>query len=114
MTYLPLAFPGFSWANRYKHRDAVFNHIPREDGNFLWAQAVTAKRSGATSLYVAMFDEMDEGTQIFKVSNDVPVGDSQFLNYSPHAPDYYLRLTGAIRRLFRDQIPDTDELPENF
>lgn len=114
VTYLPLAFPGFSWANRYKHRDAVFNHIPREDGNFLWAQAVTAKRSGATSLYVAMFDEMDEGTQIFKVSNDVPVGDSQFLNYSPHAPDYYLRLTGAIRRLFRDQIPDTDELPENF
>lgn len=112
--YLPLAFPGFSWANRYQHKNASFDHIPREGGKFLWAQAVTAKRSGASSLYIAMFDEMDEGTQIFKVSNDVPTGESRFLDYLPHAPDFYLRLTGAIRRVFRDQIPDTDELPETF
>jgi hypothetical protein len=114
ITYLPLAFPGFSWANRYKHKNAKFDHIPREDGKFLWAQAVAAKRAGATALYVAMFDEMDEGTQIFKVSNDVPVGESRFLDYKPHAPDYYLRLTGAIRRLLRNQIEPTNDLPEHF
>ena len=112
--YLPLAFPGFSWANRYQHENAKFDHIPREGGKFLWAQAVAAKRSGADSLYIAMFDEMDEGTQIFKVSNDVPVGESRFLDYRPHSPDYYLRLSGAIRRMFRGQIPATDELPANL
>jgi hypothetical protein len=112
--YVPLAFPGFSWANRYAHKNAAFNHIPREGGKFLWAQAVAAKRSGADTLYVAMFDEMDEGTQIFKVTNDVPVGKTRFLDYSPHAPDYYLRLTGSIRRMLRDEVPATDDLPENF
>ncbi|NDV61581.1 xylosidase/arabinosidase [Puniceicoccales bacterium CK1056] len=112
--YMPLAFPGFSWANRYVHKNAAFDSIPREGGKFLWAQAVAAKRSGADTLYIAMFDEMDEGTQIFKVSNDVPVGESRFLDYSPHAPDYYLRLTGAIRRMLRGTIPATDGLPENF
>lgn len=112
--YMPLAFPGFSWANRYAHEGAVFNHIPREDGRFLWAQAVAAKRSGAETLYIAMFDEMDEGTQIFKVSNDVPTGPTRFLDYSPLSPDFYLRLTGQIRRMLRGVIPDTDDLPENF
>jgi hypothetical protein len=112
--YLPLAFPGFSWANRYQHKNAKFDHIPREGGKFLWSQAVAAKRNGADCLYVAMFDEMDEGTQIFKVSKDVPVGESRFLDYSPHEPDYYLRLTGSIGKMLRGEIPATDELPENF
>lgn len=112
--YLPLAFPGFSWANRYAHKNAKFDHIPREDGLFLWAQAVAAKNSGARSLYIAMFDEMDEGTQVFKVSNDPPVGASRFLDYSPHRADYYLRLCGAIRRMFRGQMAPTNSLPEHF
>lgn len=112
ITYMPLAFPGFSWANRYKEKNAKFDHIPREDGRFLWAQAVAAKRAGAETLYIAMFDEMDEGTQIYKVSNDVPVGKTRFLDYKPHAPDYYLRLAGQVRRLMAEEIPATDELPE--
>lgn len=112
--YLPLAFPGFSWANRYAHEGARLDHIPREGGKFLWAQAVAAKRSGAESLYLAMFDEMDEGTQLFKVTNEVPVGESRFLDYSPHGPDFYLRLSGQIRRMLRGDIPATDALPEHF
>lgn len=110
--YMPLAFPGFSWANRYAHKNAKFNHIPREDGLFLWSQAVAAKRAGADTLYIAMFDEMDESTQIFKATNNPPVGESRFLTYEPHEPDYYLKLTGAIGKLLRDEIPDTEEIPE--
>ena len=112
--YMPLAFPGFSWGNRYKHQNAKYDHIPREGGQFLWNQALAAKRAGADTLYIAMFDEMDEGTQIFKAANDVPVGESPFLSYAPHAPDYYLRLTGAIGRLLRDEIPASREIPEEL
>ncbi|MEM7791632.1 MAG: glycoside hydrolase family 71/99-like protein [Verrucomicrobiota bacterium] len=110
--YLPLIFPGFSWGNRYKFKDAKYDHIPREGGLFLWSQAIAAKRAGANTLYVAMFDEMDEGTQIFKVTNDPPVGDSPFLSYEPFEADYYLELTGAIGQMLRGEIPDTEELPK--
>lgn len=112
--YLPLAFPGFSWANRYAFRNAEFNRIPREDGLFLWSQAIAAKRAGADTIYIAMFDELDEGTQIFKASNNPPVGESRFLTYEPHEPDYYLRLTGAIGQLMRGEIPASDTLPEDL
>tara|TARA_B110000208_G_scaffold35485_1_gene46930 strand:- start:14225 stop:15514 length:1290 start_codon:yes stop_codon:yes gene_type:complete len=112
--YMPLAFPGFSWGNRYKHENAKYDHIPREGGQFLWNQALAAKRAGSDTLYIAMFDEMDEGTQIFKTTNDVPVGASQLLTYEPHASDYYLSLTGAIGRLLRDEIPATTDLPKEL
>ncbi|MEN8663304.1 MAG: glycoside hydrolase family 71/99-like protein [Lentimonas sp.] len=112
--YLPLAFPGFSWANRYVAKNAKFNHIPREDGLFLWSQAVAAKRAGADTLYIAMFDEMDEGTQIFKTTNSPPAGETRFLTYEPNESDYYLRLSGAIGRMLRDEIPATDTLPEEL
>ena len=112
--YMPLAFPGFSWANRYEHNNARFNHIPRENGLFLWSQAVAAKRAGADTLYIAMFDEMDEGTQIFKVTNDPPTGESRFLSYESNEPDYYLRLSGLIGKMLRGEIPATDELPEGL
>lgn len=112
--YMPLAFPGFSWGNRYKHENAKYDHIPREGGQFLWNQAIAAKRAGADTLYIAMFDEMDEGTQIFKVTNDPPVGASPFLTYAPQEPDYYLRLAGAIGKLMNDEIPATEELPKDL
>ena len=112
--YMPLAFPGFSWGNRYKHKNAKYDHIPREGGQFLWNQAIAAKRAGADTLYIAMFDEMDEGTQIFKTTNDVPVGASPFLTYEPHEPDYYLRLSGAVGRMLRNEIPATDTLPKEL
>ncbi|MEO0453908.1 MAG: glycoside hydrolase family 71/99-like protein [Verrucomicrobiota bacterium] len=110
--YLPVIFPGFSWANRYAHENRPFDHIPREDGLFLWAQAVSAKRGGAEMLYIAMFDEMDEGTQIFKVTNDPPAGKSRFLTYQPHDADYYLKLAGKIGELMRESIEPGNDLPQ--
>lgn len=103
LEYLPVAFPGFSWTNLQKSRgrEEKFNAIPRLGGRFLWSQAVAAKQAGASSCYIAMFDEMDEGTAIFKTTSDPPVGASRFLAEPDLKPDHYLRLTGEIRRLLR-------------
>lgn len=60
---MPVVFPGFSWHNLTgENLDA----IPRLKREFLWSQIIQAKRSGSDMLYVAMFDEVDEGTAIFK------------------------------------------------
>lgn len=103
--YLPVLFPGFSWTNlsRSRGEEAVFDAIPRRGGEFLWSQAVAAKRAGAEMLYVAMFDELDEGTAIFKTRSDPPAGPSRFLAEPGLAADHYLRLTGAIRRMLRGE-----------
>jgi hypothetical protein len=38
-----------------------------------------AIRAGAEMIYVAMFDEIDEGTAIFKCAKEVPTGKSTFV-----------------------------------
>jgi hypothetical protein len=108
--YLPVVFPGFSWHNMKP--TARFNEIPRLKGRFLWTQYVEAKRSGATMIYQAMFDEMDEGTAIFKCTNDPPVGKSRFLTYERLPSDHYLWLTGMGGKLLRGEIKTSGELPE--
>lgn len=65
--YAPLAFPGFSWKNMYGPNTT---QIPRNKGDFFWAQLSGAISMGAEMLYIAMFDEIDEGTAIF---NALPV-----------------------------------------
>jgi len=97
--YVPLVFPGFSWANMHSN-PGISNAIPRLKGDFLWKQIAGAKEVGAESLYVAMFDEIDEGTAIYKVSNEnkVPLnGDTglKFVGVEENLPtDYYLWLIG--------------------
>ena len=76
--YLPVAFPGFSWHNL--NSEARFDQIPRRGGRFLWKQFVELRRAGATMSYVAMFDELDEGTAIFKCAANPPIGKSRFLD----------------------------------
>jgi hypothetical protein len=86
--------------------------MPRMKGEFLWSQFVAAKRAGASMVYVAMFDEVDEGTAIFKSTNDTPVSDtSKFLTYEGLPSDFYLRLTGQGAKLLRGELPVTDAVP---
>ena len=110
LDFLPVAFPGFSWHNMKP--DAPLNAIPRLQGRFFWSQITAAKRAGADMLYVAMFDEVDEGTAIFKVTNAPPVGEGvQFATYEDLPSDHYLRLTGLAGRVIRGELPAVDELP---
>ena len=109
--FLPVVFPGFSWYNMFGRQ---FDHMPRMKGEFLWSQFVAAKRAGSKMVYVAMFDEVDEGTAIFKCANDVPVnGASKFLTYEGLPSDFYLRLTGNGAKMLRGKIPVTERVPAN-
>lgn len=114
VAYLPVVFPGFSWHN-LKHREdrpAPLDQIPRLGGEFLWQQALAARRVGAETVYVAMFDEVDEGTAIFKVAPSPPVGASPFLDYGGLPSDHYLWLTGAIGRMLRGDLPASERRPQ--
>ena len=62
-------------------------------------------------LYQAMFDEMDEGTAIFKCTNDPPVGESRFVTEEGLPSDHYLWLTGQGGKLLRGEIPPSDKIP---
>jgi hypothetical protein len=113
-SYLPVIFPGFSWANLMASRDqqARLNAFPRLGGRFLWSQAMQRIHLGSTMLYVAMFDEMDEGTAIFKCTDDVPASPHGFLSYEGLPSDHYLWLTGEIGRVLRREKPMSEELPK--
>ncbi|MBL9186224.1 MAG: hypothetical protein JNK23_01970 [Opitutaceae bacterium] len=110
--FLPVAFPGFSWHNMKP--TTPLNAIPRLQGRFFWSQITAARRAGAGMLYVAMFDEVDEATAIFKVTNHPPTGPGdgvQFATYEGLPSDHYLRLTGLAARVIRGELPATDDLP---
>ena len=97
--YMPVVFPGFSWHNLMRSRDqqsrALFNQIPRLKGEFLSAQLKGHIDNGVSMIYQAMFDEIDEGTAIFKVTNNPPVGGSnRFVDYEGLPSDFYLKLLG--------------------
>jgi hypothetical protein len=107
---LPVVFPGFSWHNLKRGK---LGEIPRLKGEFLWAQMVAAKRAGCEMIYVAMFDEVDEGTAIFKCTNDPPIGNGvSFLSYDGLPTDHYLRLVGQGGRMLRGELPIRNEIPQ--
>jgi len=73
--YMPVVLPGFSWHNM--NPTAPSNPIPRRGGRFFEHQIDQALQAGATMLYGAMFDEVDEGTAMFKLAptrDSVPAG----------------------------------------
>ena len=111
--FMPVVFPGFSWKNLMHTRgvEKPLGAIPRLKGEFLWSQVIGAKEAGANMIYVAMFDEVDEGTAIFKCTNDPPVGDIEFLTYDGLPSDHYLWLTGKIGELLRGELASHRQLP---
>jgi hypothetical protein len=109
-SYAPTVFPGFSWHNM---KDDVSDKIPRNKGEFYWKQIAGAIESGAEMIYVAMFDEIDEGTAIMKCAHKVPVGKSVFVPIEKDVPsDHYLWLTGMAGKMLRGEIPFSRVMPE--
>ncbi len=109
MSYLPVIYPGFGWTN-LKGETASRQTIPRLGGEFYWRQFATAAGLGIDMAYVAMFDEVDEATAIFKVSN-TPPAQARFATYEGLPTDWYLRLTGEGSKLIRGERKNQAELP---
>jgi hypothetical protein len=114
LDYVPCVYPGFSWYNLSKRRDP-FEAIPRLKGRFYWGMMTTAIQSGAKMIYVAMFDEMDEGTAIFKCTSQPPQNQppAKFLTYEDLPSDHYLWLTGQAGRILRGEVSADNELYQN-
>ena len=114
--YVPCVSAGFSWYNMHKHGDGdnamiyPLNQIPRQKGRFYWNEISGAIHAKAKMLYVAMFDEMDEGTAIFKCSNNLPAG-VRLCDYEGMPTDHYLWLTGAAGKMLREEIPFSTQMP---
>lgn len=117
--YLPVIWPGSSWTNLQRNRGNEYesNMMPRFCGSFYWQQAANVINAGAKQIFIAMFDEVDEGTAMYKMvtsSIDLPKNslllpldvDGCLLNN-----DFYLRLSGATTKAIREGAKITRELP---
>ena len=110
--YMPTAFPGFSWDNM-RRRPPGTTTIPRRKGDFYWRQFAIFRDLGIRTVFVGMFDEVDEGTAIYKVADKGPVGYS-FLSLEGRPGDWYLRLTGAATKMIRGETPLSWTAPEDL
>jgi len=112
--YMPVIFPGFSWHNL---NAGPLNQIPRRAGAFYWRQAYNAVRSGCTMVYGAMFDEVDEGTAMYKLAptaQELPAqGTFVPLNIDGTSlpSDWYLRLANEAGKMLRGETPVQSTLP---
>jgi hypothetical protein len=109
MEYLPVIYPGFGWSN-LKGKKAAMDSLPRLGGEFYWRQFSVAADLGMEMAYVAMFDEVDEGTAVFKVSN-APPRPGRFVTYEGLPADWYLRLTGEGAKLLRGERKNRKTIP---
>jgi hypothetical protein len=109
MLYLPVIYPGFSWDNLKQLLPGTSN-TPRLGGDFLWKQFYDAGTLGLDMAFVAMFDEVDEGTAIFKVSNTPPT-QAYFVTYEGKPADWYLRLAAEGTKVLTGERPNTAIIP---
>jgi hypothetical protein len=109
VTWVPVVYPGFAWDNLMR-KPAGTSTVPRRKGAFFWEQFHELTRLGVDTAYVAMFDEVDEGTAIFKVTSSPPA-QAHFVGYEGMPADWYLRLAGEGGRMIRGERPVTAEIP---
>lgn len=107
--YLPVVYPGFAWTN-LKGKQSANQSLPRLGGEFYWRQFAAAGDLGIDMVYVAMFDEVDEGTAIFKVSNTPPT-QAHFATLDGLPSDFYLRLTAEGAKVIRGEKKAETKLP---
>lgn len=114
--YMPVIWPGFSWLNLH---GGTFNQHPRYGGDFYWKQAYNAIDAGSDFIYVAMFDEVDEGTAMFKIAEteaDLPVGLKSTMvtldeDQESLPSDWYLQLADATQQMLDGTIPMSATIP---
>jgi|GEM_PF-572296 len=108
--YMPLVYPGGGWDNLQDYPPGT-SYKSRLKGKFLWDQFLAAKDMNAQAVYVAMFDEIDECTAIFKVTNDIPVN-HYFVTLEGLPSDFYLLLTGFATKMMRNEVQVPATMPD--
>lgn len=97
--YAPLCLPGASDLHMHPYYGP---HEGRYGGQFFWNQLFHAISSGAQAIYIAMFDEIDEGTAIYKVLNqrnvpsNEPVEDYWILYKDGNCSKRYAKYEGEL------------------
>jgi hypothetical protein len=103
--YQPVVVPG-TLGNRH-----------RAHGDFMWRQFYNVCRANVQGIYIAMFDEYNEGNQIAKTaenSSQIPTNAGMLgldEDGTRCSSDYYLRLTGDGGRMLKKQIALTATRP---
>lgn len=82
--YVPHCHPGSSDLNMHPY----YTRNSRVKGDFFWHQLHNCIKRGCEAIYIAMFDEIDEGTAIFKCMNksEVPSNDAEEEYYVVYNP----------------------------
>jgi len=108
--WIPVVYSGFSWNNLQKYPWGK-NTIARRKGKFLWEQFhELSQMGGVDTIFLAMFDEVDEGTAILKVT-DTPPTQAHFLTFEGMPTDWYMRLVGLGEKMLRDKTPVPPRIP---
>ena len=107
--YQPQIYPGGSADNRGNTTPGTTLN-GRLQGGSIWGQFDAAQQIGAQTAFVGMFDELDEGTEIFKVTNTPPT-QRYAIGYEGLPSDCYLCFTEQGAKMLRGQIPYTTTVP---
>ena len=116
--YIPVVWPGYSYHNADPAKP--FNSKARMGGRFYWRQVYNVLSASATMIYNGMFDEIDEGTAMYKVSsrrNTQPTlgKGREFLVLDADGEqlpsNWYLKLADYASRALRKEIPLTASRP---
>ena len=101
--YQPCIVPGHRWQTPQSGG--------RMYGNYMWRQVVNMMQIGSHGLYISMYDEFNEATQLLPTAEDAsmnPAGTS-FITWDQDgvhcSADFYLRLTRDAGRMFKHQTP---------
>jgi len=119
--YMPVIWPGFSWYNLQTYRGqtsaAIKNQIPRNGGSFYWQQSYNVMSAGAKMVYIAMLDEVDEGTSMFKMAKSAaqaPAND-WFLTLDADGydltPDWFLSLSSYTKKVYDRKTTNSIFIP---
>jgi hypothetical protein len=116
--YIPAIYPSYSYHNADQSKP--YNAIPRLGGRFYWWQVHNVVSAKATMIYNAIFDEIDEGTAMYKVSpgdrtQPVMPLNRHFLPLDADGEklpsDWYLKMADYAGRALRKEISLTTALP---
>lgn len=117
LDYQGCCYPGTAFSNTNGSATSPQNQIKRMHGDFMWSMFAGMKNAGVQSAYVAMFDEAQEATSIFKCaenSSQIPAG-KYFLTLDADgvvcSKDFYLRLVNDGQQMLKGIIPYTATHP---